>query len=166
MAELYNAREVFDIGIEIEKSGEAFYKAAAEAVEEPKLKSLFSELSDWEAGHVGYFEKLKANLTGPGEGIEEGTEDEYHRYLKAASDCHIFMAGVSAAELAQECEAPIDIISLALNFEKDSVVLFTAMKDVVSKKFGKNEIDFLIKEEIRHISLLNDRFSDMYYGQE
>ena len=43
-----------------------------------------------------------------------------------------------------------------MDFEKDSVVLYTAMKDLVPENLGKETIDKLIKEEMSHISLIQD----------
>lgn len=157
---MYNIQEIFDIGVEIEKSGMAFYKKAADTVEDENLKNLFNELSEWESGHITLFEKLKSKVYGDKEEINAGPEDEYHKYIKAASDAHVFMANKDAAELAEKCGTPRDIIKLAIGFEKDSIVLFTAIRETVSDKW-KSGVDRLIKEELKHIVMLNEKHSSI-----
>jgi hypothetical protein len=39
--------------------------------------------------------------------------------------------------------------------EKDSIVYFLAFKAFVPTEAGKNKIDNIIKEDIRHIAILN-----------
>lgn len=83
-------------------------------------------------------------------------EDEMMSYLKAAADSHVFVATSDIARLFKEkCHSPVDVLDMALTFEKDSVVYYTTVKKAVAKHFGQKQIDLLIDEELSHISLLN-----------
>ena len=62
MAIIYNAEEIYQMGIEIEKNGLAFYAAAAKSVKNADVKKLCEELGQWEGKHVVLFEALKAKL--------------------------------------------------------------------------------------------------------
>ena len=77
-------------------------------------------------------------------------------YLKAAADSHVFTRHTNPEELLKTCEGPLDVLEIALGFEKDSVVLYTAMKDLVPKSLGRETIDRLIQEEISHIAMIHD----------
>jgi rubrerythrin len=59
--------------------------------------------------------------------------------------------------LVAGCKGPLDILDIAMTFEKDSVVYYTTMKKVVSKNLGQDKVDRLIDEEIKHIGLLSQR---------
>jgi len=49
----------------------------------------------------------------------------------------------------------IELILLnAIGMEKDSIVFYVGIKDLVSEKLGKNKIDNIIDEEKKHIRLL------------
>ena len=58
--------------------------------------------------------------------------------------------------LAISCEGPVDVLQIALEFEKDSVVLYTAMKNLVPEKLGRGTIDRLVQEELSHIAMIHD----------
>jgi rubrerythrin len=60
MAQVFNASEVFDIGVQIEKNGKEFYLAAEKRSNDPFLKTMFSQLAAWEGNHVELFEQLSA----------------------------------------------------------------------------------------------------------
>ncbi|MBD3346376.1 MAG: rubrerythrin [Chitinivibrionales bacterium] len=152
---MYNAAEIFQIGIEIEKNGKKFYKLAAEKTDDEDSRKLFLELADWEQGHVVLFENLKSDLA-----KQEGNtnmldpDEEVERYLKASADTHVFNINADMDSLVNSCNTPQDILNLALRFEKDSVVVYTAMKDRVVESMGKEKVNKLINEEMLHVAFI------------
>ena len=153
---VYNAEEIFQMGIEIEKNGLAFYTAAAKASKNEQAKKLCEELGSWESKHVALFEELKAQLpASAGHEPVYDPDDELGLYLKAAADSHIFIGTKEISTLVENAKSALDILELALTFEKDSVVLYTTMKSMVPERLGKNEIDKIIYEEIQHISIIH-----------
>ena len=116
------------------------------------------ELSEWEDSHIGIFESMRAEL--PDRIRYESLfdpDDEYRDYLQAAADSHVFIKNHDVSELVARCGSPFKALDLALEFEKDSVVYYTTIKKAVSAHLGAEKIDALIEEELKHISLLNDR---------
>jgi Uncharacterized conserved protein len=155
MAIVYNAEEIYQMGVEIEKNGLAFYTAAAKSVKSPEVRKLCEELGQWESKHVALFETLKAQL--PEAARRETSYDpnnELGLYLKAAADSHIFIANREISSLVANAKSPLDILNLALSFEKDSVVLYTTMKNMVPEHLGKKSLEKIIDEEIMHISFI------------
>ncbi len=158
MALGFNAREVFDIGVQIEVNGKAFYEAAAKKVADSRNRAFFTELADWEAQHVQLFTELRDKLpTSAGSAQVFDPEGEAATYLKATADSHVFVTNRDVLALVAGCRGPAEILDLAITFEKDSVVYYTTMKQAVSPKFGQDRIDRLINEEIRHIGMLARR---------
>ncbi len=153
MANVFNAGEVFGIGIQIEKNGKSFYSAAAAKTDNPSNKELFSKLADWEGEHVTFFENLRDSLPeGARQEIEYDPDNMVHLYLKSLADSMVFSSGTKTG--LEGLDSYCDIIKKALEMEKESVVVYTSMKEIVPENMGKSEIDKLIKEEIKHIGQL------------
>jgi rubrerythrin len=157
----FNANEVYEIGVQIEKNGKAFYKAASSGSNDESAKNLFSELADWEDQHVQIFLDLKSKLK---ESDSESTafdpDNEAIRYLKAVADSHIFVKNKDGAALAKTCKTPLDALQIALDFEKDSVVLYASMQRMVPEKLGKSDIVHMLDEELKHIEIISGKIRE------
>ena len=155
MGVAFNAEEVYRIGVEIEKNGKAFYEAAAKQAAEPAVRKLFEDLARWEDQHVATFEGLRAEFDKPGSAeVMADVNDEVLGYLKAAADSHVFGRGHDAAKLAAGCKTPVDALRKALEFEKDSIVVYASMRLLVPEHLGRARVEALADEELKHVVLL------------
>jgi rubrerythrin len=100
------------------------------------------------------FDSLRDRL--PAEAAPEVVYDpngDVAHYLRAAADTHVFQVGrddpsrLSNASLEEVLEA-------AIGFEKDTVVFFLGVREMVPDELGGDELDRLIREEMDHISSL------------
>jgi rubrerythrin len=158
----FNADEIFQIGVQIEANGQKFYETVAKNTSDPSAQKVFFDLAKWESEHIELFKKLRQGL--PGSAKQEDLFDpnqELHLYLKATADSHVFIRNKDISGLASKCKTPIDVLNLAIAFEKDSVVLFTTMKKLVPAHLGKDQIDALIDEEISHIFILTQKKKEL-----
>jgi rubrerythrin len=161
----FNAREIYDMGVQIEQNGKSFYEAAAKKSSNAFVRELFKELSAWEARHVKLFEKLRDELpANAGPAVIHDPDGEAEQYLQATADSHVFMKEVDVVGLVAGCKDPFTILNLALTFEKDSIVFYTTMKKVVAPNLGQETIEQLIDEEIKHIGMLIDRQKKLASG--
>jgi rubrerythrin len=161
MALIYNASEIYQMGIEIEKNGMAFYSACARTTKNESAKKLCEELSHWESQHVTVFEDLKAHL--PSNAALESARDpdnELPLFLKAAADGHVFIANTDIAALVASAKTPVKMLGLALNFEKDSIVVYTTMSRMVPEHLGKKSLEKIIDEELKHISIITQKMTE------
>lgn len=152
MSYYMNVDEIYQVGVEIERNGRAFYQAAARATPDAGVKALCEKLANWEAKHVELFEELRRKL--PTEASAGGAfdpADEERQYLKATADGHVFLKNKDVGELVAGCTSPAALLDLAIQFEKDSVVFYSAMKQLLPRAPG---IEALIDEELRHIGIL------------
>lgn len=155
MEQILTADEVFGIGVEIEKNGYAFYSAAAADAAGEQIKKLLVDLASWETKHIETFTSLRKHL--PPEALNENLydpSDEITQYLKAAADSHVFVKGSNMEKLAATCKTPLDILNIAMNFEKDSVVFYSLVREAVGAESGRAEIEQLIHEELTHIGYI------------
>ena len=146
----YNADEAFEMAIRIERNGEQFYAQAAGAVFAPKVRSMLERLRDMEAGHQKLFAQLRDKVKGSsGMPAVLDPEGEVGKYLRAAADSHVFHAP-SGAVLGAE-PTPKQILDTAIRFEKDSIVFFLGIKDMVADPAAKDVVQGLVDEEKKHI---------------
>ncbi|OGS35681.1 MAG: hypothetical protein A2293_01700 [Elusimicrobia bacterium RIFOXYB2_FULL_49_7] len=155
MTDLFNMEEICSIGIEIERNGEQFYRKAAEQSQDATLKKLFLELSEWENQHITLFENIRTQTSKDkpyGHPIDPDGEEG--RYLKAIADSHIFIGKPDIPALVKACPTPDAILDKAIQFEKDSVTLYSALKAHVTDALGSLDVERLIQEEVLHVALL------------
>ncbi len=153
----YSADEIYEIGVGIEKNGRAFYEAAADTASLAAVKDLLGRLAKWEAKHVELFSRLKSGL--PDRAREQVSFDpgnELPLYLKAASDSHIFKSGADIPGLVSRCKTAMDTLSMALLFEKDSVVLYSTFLNLVPADLGKTDVEKILQEELKHVTYITD----------
>lgn len=159
MAQVFNANEVFDIGVQIEKNGNDFYLAAEKRTSDPFLKTMFAQLAAWEDNHVKLFEQLRASLPINADSLLEYDPDNMiHLYLKAVADNKLYMNQDYAID---SCKTSLDILKKALDFERESVVLYSSMKELVPQNMGKDEIDKLVIEELKHVGQLTKEINKL-----
>ncbi|GAB6096585.1 ferritin family protein [Desulfatiferula olefinivorans] len=151
MALDFNADEIFEMAEQIERNGAAFYRKAAERVSGEE-KDFLIELAKMEDDHEVTFKSLRKDLL-PQE--KEATtfdpDGEAPQYLKALADTRVFF------EKELDPTNMVDILKAAIGAEKDSIVFYLGMKELVPGKLGKDKIDNIIKEEMGHIKLLSRR---------
>jgi rubrerythrin len=148
----FNADEVFEMGMDIEQNGEAYYRKAAELTEDPEIKKIFDDLMTAEQQHYETFKKLRENLpakdTTP---LVSDPDDQEYRYLDALVKSRLFNNVREAEEVVSKASGPIEALQGALTFEKDTILFFTEMRARTREDLGKNEIDRLIAEEREHV---------------
>lgn len=151
----FNADEVFKMAEQIEKNGADFYKNAAANMPEGEEKKLLLDLSDMEVLHEKIFSELHAEL---GSRAKEETtfdpEGMAAQYLKALADTRVFY------EKEIDTTSMKEILKEALVAEKDSIVFYLGMKELVPGEFGKDKLDDIIKEEMLHIKIIGNKLRE------
>jgi rubrerythrin len=146
----FNADEIFEIAVYIEQNGAKFYRKAAESISGKYNKDLLLHLAEMEDEHEQIFIKLRSELSDK-EKITTtfDPEGEAEQYLKALADTRVFYE--------KEFNKPSlkEIFKTAITAEKDSIVFYLGMKNVVPAHMGKEKLDDIIKEEMSHITLLS-----------
>jgi len=146
----FNADEVFEIALQIEKNGAKFYRDASEKIKDPNKKQLLINLAEMEEEHEKTFKTMKSELL-TDEKLQTtfDPEGESERYLQALADTRVFY------EKDVDTTSLKEILKSAITAEKDSIVFYLGIKDVVPENLGKQKLDTIIKEEMGHISLLS-----------
>lgn len=162
MAITFNADEIFEIAEQIERNGQKFYSTSAQRVSEPATKSVLTDLANMEAKHLETFQKLHAQLDSKArEELTWDPDGQAVAYLRAAADSHIFKTDVDPLSLLSDDAGAREILELALQFEKDSVVYFIGVADMVPERLGKADVLGLAKQEQGHIALIQRTLSGL-----
>jgi len=152
----FNAAEVFQIAIEIEENGKAFYDKAQKLIQDAGVKALFADLATQEVEHKKRFEALKAQLPQKAsEATVSDPNDELYAYLRMMADQHVFVSGSAVDEQLAQIKTATDALKLAIQFEKDSVLFFLSMQDATCDDKGRDLIQLLVKEEQEHLKRLS-----------
>ena len=151
MGELFDVVELVRVAVEDERTGGAFYAAAAERAEDPNLKATFADLADQERYHQARFEKMLAELgdVRPPE-LYSG---EYASYLGALTRDRAFPDETSAVRMAEQCEDDLAFLDVALGFERNTLNLVNEMRVLVSEA-DKDIVDDITCEEQAHLVAL------------
>jgi len=152
----FNADEILEMAQHIERNGARFYRKAAELVEEAAIRKLLEDLAAWEDGHERAFVTMRADLAAhESEPQVFDPEHEISMYLRAMADGHVFDARVDPVDTLTGRESAEDILRMAIGQEKDSIVFYTGLKEMISQTAGRERIEAIIKEEMGHIGFLN-----------
>jgi len=76
----------------------------------------------------------------------------------------VFDARQDPAGLLSGTETVEDIYRMALDREKDSVVFYLGLKDAVPKSWGRERVDAVIREEMKHIAVVNTYLTELRGG--
>ncbi|MDO8948840.1 MAG: ferritin family protein [Desulfocapsaceae bacterium] len=148
----FNANEVFEMAEQVERNGAKYYREAAEKVANEKDKNFLFELAEMEDDHEVTFANLRKNLSANDkEPLTFDPEGETGQYLKALADSCVFK------NKTIDLSSMEGILTGAIAAEKDSIVFYLGMEDFVDVYHGKDRINAIIKEEMRHIKLLSSR---------
>ena len=161
----FNADEILAMAEQIELNGARFYRRAAGIVKDAGVSKLLQDLAAWEEVHQKAFASMRQILKeGERQPATFDPEDEISLYLHAMADGHVFDVRVNPADRFTGKESAKDILQMALGQEKDSIVFYLGLKDVVSEIMGKGKIDGIIREEMRHIGFLSKEIAALGGG--
>lgn len=163
---IFNAAEVFEIAEQIERNGQKFYRKAVQIVTDTEIKEFLESLAAMEDNHEVLFNNLKKEITGVPESDFPDMDDQLSQYLKSYADGKVFDTSKSPDTQLSEHSSIDDIFDIAIDFERNSVIFFTLVKEMVPENLGKDKIDILIKEEIKHIAVLNNRLNQLHNSNQ
>ena len=155
-----NADEIFEIAEQIERNGAKFYRAAADKFS--TVRQTLVGLAADEDEHLKIFQAMRTQLTGKEQQPDVFDPDgQAQMYLRAMADGHIFDIKADPAEKLTGQETVEDILKMALGIERDSIAYYVGLKDYVPVKAGRDRVEDIIREEMKHIAILNEKLSNL-----
>ena len=155
MTRTFNTFEVFEIAEQIERNGAAFYRRASGLFEEPTLTEMFLELAEWEVRHEEVFANMRKHLSEQDPELRTFEIEDAPLDAKAMAGLAAFGISPDPTEQLTGNETKQDILRMALQKEKDSIVYYTGLKGFVAAEAGKDKIDDVIAEEMHHVRIIS-----------
>lgn len=152
----FNAFEIFEIAEKIERNGSKFYRRAAELFDDSRVRNMFLQLAEWETAHEQLFADMRNELSAQGPEFRT-FELENNVVFDAQSMAGLAVFGnrMEPSEELTGKEGITDILKIALEKEKDSIVFYTGLRAFIPVTAGQDKIRDIIIEEMRHIRILN-----------
>jgi rubrerythrin len=162
MAITFSADEILEMAEQIERSAAGFYREAAGKTADAKVQKLFTDLALMEDGHCKIFQDMRKSLNA--EDKEATTFDPNNEailYLQAMADSHGTEGEKGRGEKLTGNEPMKEIYDIAINAEKDSVVFYTALKEMVPPGTGRDKVVEIIDEELGHLVMLKIQLANL-----
>jgi rubrerythrin len=152
---VFTVGEMLDIAVGIERNGVMYYESLAQLASDAELKAVYAGLAGMERHHIDVFQNLRVGTSGGGAIVPPESEEEYATYLRALVDSSVFTNDEVAREMARKASGPAEALQLALGAEKDSILFYTEMRDLVPQR-DRGAVDKIIREERKHVSELSE----------
>jgi rubrerythrin len=157
----FNADEVFEMAVHIEQNGVAFYqKAAAKAPEEHR--DFLLSLARMEEEHERLFKGMRKALSDVER--QDTTYDPYQealQYLNELADARGGEGDPKVAEALTGDESIEEILRIAVGLEKESILFYVGLKDLVPEELGHKNIDKIIAEERKHVVQISEKLKEI-----
>ena len=152
----FNAGEIFEMAGQIERNGAKFYRRAAELTDDESTKEMLLGLAEWEDSHERRFAELRNEFSGPDVALPG---DEAAMYLRAMADGRVFDVQADPSQSLTGKETIEQVLRIAIGLEKESIVFYVGVREMVPDVRGRERVEAIIHEEMRHIAELDGRLA-------
>ena len=147
--EKFSMSEAIEQAVQTERLGYQFYSSMAKKFEKNEsFKKLFDTLAQKELRHEKAFSELK-EITGDEE--PEGWGD-VSQYLRAIVESEFFLGKNKSLPSLEHVESIGDAVNFAMGFEKETLLYFHEIRNIIKEK---DIVDEIINEEKSHIMWLS-----------
>ncbi len=156
----FNADEIFEMAEQVERNGAEFYRQAAQNSSDKETKQMLLDMAAMEDGHLKIFSEMREQLSE--QEMEVTAIDPYDEavmYLQTMADARSWEGRKSPNEQLTGSESIKEILEIALNSEKESVVFYLGLKSLVPPRAGRDKVKEIIIEELGHIRDLLKRLN-------
>jgi rubrerythrin len=143
---------------EIERNGAKFYRQAAAGTKDASTKKFLTDMAVMEDGHLDIFQKMRQQLTDSDKvPVTYDPENQAALYLQSMADARGYEGKISPSIELTGKESLEDVLSIAINAERNSVVFYVGLKTLVKSDTSKAQVDKIIGEERAHIATLQKK---------
>ena len=151
----YSVDEIFEIAEQIERNGAAFYRKAAGITDNEDARALFLSLAEQEEDHERTFAGLRQKLVPDSDAIAAYDKDNIVAiHLQALADREVFRKDRNADDELTGSESMIDVLKMAMGKERDSIVYYCGIKEIMATDDQKKIIERIVIQEQQHLDNL------------
>jgi rubrerythrin len=146
---LFSIKEILDLAVQIEKNGEATYRAAAQSITHPVLVPLLEWMADEEARHAVWFaEKARAAADTFRTPVLEELNQGLLTELVAGQSFSLEEVDFSRMQTVAQ------LLAASVAFEEDTVLFYEMLKPLIEDPATLEQLEAIIAEENRHMEKL------------
>jgi len=149
----FSGSELINIAIGIERRGIAFYDIMARSTQNATARDAFQYLTGMERQHIQIFQDMLGEADKYQ--IPDTYAGEYTAYLRALVDSAVFTDDFVTSEVATRMGSDIEAVELAISAEKDSILFYYEMKDIMPQR-AQLTVNKIIAEEKSHLRQLSE----------
>jgi len=149
----FSGSELINIAIGIERRGIAFYDIMTRSTGNATARDVFQYLADIERQHIQIFQGMLAEADKYQ--IPETYAGEHAAYLQALVNSAVFTDDMVTSEMATKAGSDIEALELAISAEKDSILFYYEMKDIMPQR-AQPTVNKIIAEEKSHLRQLSE----------
>jgi len=147
-----NASDIVDLAMQVEKNGEAYYRAVAKEAQSAETRALFEDLAEQEVKHYATFSKLAQSVREKPLMTDEEW-DSYLKYLNATVQSSFFEGPDKALVAARKVKDEKEAVRMAMAFEKETLLFFYDLRDAIQGP-QRSLVEKIVAEEKSHIQRL------------
>jgi rubrerythrin len=155
----FSSDEIFQIAQQIERNGMAYYNKAAKVFTKDEHRKLFKELSMMEEHHLNDYTKMREEFFDSDKDTVFDVNNEAMAYMQAIANGNVFDPKSNPVEFVKPDSDVIDIIKRAIEMEKNSIIFYIGLKDMVPSKPSKRKVEAIIQQELKHILMLSEKIN-------
>jgi len=141
----------------IESAASQFYREASKLTTNRDAQLEFRKLADMELHHERRFSDLRAKYEKQIVIISEDQDQEaISRYVRAFQDSRVFDFNFILNNTFTGDENVSEVIQHAIGFEKDSIVFYAGLANLVKEGILSKLLKGIIREEFDHLSRLKN----------
>jgi rubrerythrin len=156
---IFRASEIFEMAVEIEYQGVAFYRAAR-ANSPPEVNQVLDILIEQQLVHAQVFSRMRDELNDDFF-LPESYPGERKMFINGFVKDQVFLDPLQALQQFEKVKDYLETIRIAIEYELRSILFYSWMKHIVRGSDGE-AIDRIITEEHTHISRLLKLRQDFY----
>lgn len=152
----FNPHELVTVAIKIERNGQQYYETMAARTKNQAVREIFQMMAEQEAQHILDFTRIQKSLSASDYDVPDVyRSDEMEAYLESLGDGRIFVNQRGAEEVVGEIEDEIAAIRHAISFEKDSLIFFREIQDLMPPELpDRDAVGELCRQEKIHLARL------------
>ena len=147
MPYLLDVKEILGFAVYIEQRGYEFYVGAMKKFADPRATPLFQYLADEEFKHEALFRKM---MDGEAGFRSQDPDPEYQAYMREFVKAHQLGDREAIQDKLARLKTLDDVLDLAMGFEKDSIVLFSELKELAARGSAA-VLEKVVHEEMGHL---------------
>lgn len=161
MAINYTADEIFEMAIKAEKNAAKMYSDLAAKHKDPEVSAEMEKLAEMERAHKDIFTKMREELPEDQRNAYFDPYDDAAKYLQAIADADVAEGSPEIAAGMTGEESFKEIIKLAIQLEKQAILFYLGIRDMVPARLGKDKVEEVIREEQSHVVSLTERLKSL-----